>query len=129
MPNTEYEIKNILVKQFEPRQSHIIFDINYSKNGAIITLTKDYKFDDPANFVKQIIHDIKKKDATENWEDNDPLAGYQVINLKNQEDTEERLLNFIARIHEKARLMKRMKDAKKYMQLFDDMKTARMLIA
>ncbi|MDO8555801.1 MAG: hypothetical protein Q7R96_01350 [Nanoarchaeota archaeon] len=121
-----YDLQYIRVAGFEPKQGIMTLQVDYTKNGQPQHITKKHTFTEAGLVVTSIINDIKKKEQPDISDDDDILAGYQVIDLKNQETVEEKLQNFLARMNERYRLMKKMKDAKKYMQMFDDMKIAKM---
>mgnify|MGYP001589436496 FL=1 len=122
----EYLVQRIKVIGFEPKQPTITFKVEFTKNGQPGSVTQRYDFEDPSFFIRSVIHEIKQKEPLHVWDNDDILAGYQVVVLKDQEGTEERLLHFIQRMNERFKLMKKMKDAGKYMQLFDEMKVAKM---
>ena len=123
----EYAVQRIKVIGFEPNQSSITFKIEYTKNGMQQSLTKRYEFEDPVSFVQSAVQEIKQqKEMQVPAYDEDFLASYQVVMLKDQEGMEEKLLHFIGRMNERVKLMKKMKDARKYMQMFDEIKVAKM---
>lgn len=124
----EYAIQRIKVIGFEPKQSSITFKIEFTKNGVPQNLTRRYDFEDPVAFVQSVIHEIKQQKEMQVpvWDGDDFLARYQVVMLKDQEGAEERLLHFIGRMNERMKMMKKMKDARKYMQMFDEIKIAKM---
>ena len=121
-----YEVKGVSVINFDPKKNSIIFKIKYVKNNILQELVKPFNFSDSASLVAEVIRDIKKKDKVMDLDEEDFLADYQVVDFIDQEDAEEKLLNFFNRIAEKNRILRKSVNASNYMKLFDEIKIAKM---
>ncbi|MEK6904121.1 MAG: hypothetical protein AABW87_00845 [Nanoarchaeota archaeon] len=122
-----YQVKSIDVTEFDPRKGNAKVRITFMKNEMPVSLDKEFHFTNAVGFVNSIINDVKKKDNIVTYED-DILSGYQVIDFKDEEGVGEKLLNFFSRLSEKYRMMKKMKDAQKYMRMFDEVKAAKIIL-
>ncbi|HLD15959.1 MAG TPA: hypothetical protein VJB94_05280 [Candidatus Nanoarchaeia archaeon] len=121
-----YEVKGVSVANFEPKNSSIVFKIKYTKNNTNGELIKTFNFSDAASLVSEVMREIKRKDNVVDLDEEDFLADYQVVDFVDQEEVEEKLLNFFNRIKEKVRILKKSTNASNYMKLFDEIKIARM---
>lgn len=122
----DYELKGVEVANFDPRNGIIKFKIRFLKNSVLQSFEKEFKFSDTASLVNSVITALKKKDNIVTYDD-DILSGYQVVMLKDEEVASEKLFNFFNRMKERYKIMKATKDAKKYMKIFDEVKSAKII--
>lgn len=121
-----YEVKGVSVANFDPKSNSIIFKIKFSKNNLPQEIVKSFNFTDTAALVAEVMKEMKKKDKVMDLDEADFLADYQVVDFVDEEDAEEKLLNFFNRIKEKVRVLRKSTNATNYMKLFDEIKIARM---
>ena len=124
---TRIKIENIKVVRFDPKtlvtQLEVLFK-DGEKQEKVIT---EYLLKNPEKILNELLLAIKSKnrmiidDATLNPVEK--LEIYSPIVIEKEEETEVKVFNFIRLLCEKANRLKNTKNAKDYMQLFNEFKT------
>ena len=93
---------------------------------------REYHLKNPSELIYQLFLDVKSKDKILI---DDPrlspvelLEKYSPLVIVNEEKVGERVYSFLRTLCEKAAYLKKSRDAAKYMQMFDEFKTASLIL-
>ena len=127
MKETKFKLEKIELSDFDVRSGIGTLKISFFKNQVKDLLVKQYDLREYPVTVSKILTDIKKKDSiiVENDED-DILGSLFVIRFENEDEIEEKLLSFFAKVSDKMKFMKKTQDARTYMKLYNELKTTKL---
>ncbi|MFH1592642.1 MAG: hypothetical protein ABIB47_04730 [Candidatus Woesearchaeota archaeon] len=129
---TTLTIKHINVTNFKPKEIRAQLEIGFDKGDKPQTINKEYLLKNPEELLTQIFLDIKSKDRViiddPTLDPVEKLEIYSPIIIKDEEQVEAKIYQFIKQLCEKAAHIKNTRDAKVHMKLFDEFKTASLQI-
>jgi len=122
------KIDCLRVTNFKPKEQVAEIEISFYRGDKQETIKKEYLLKNPLELLKKVLLDIKSKDRIilddPTLDPVEMLNIYSPIIIKDEEDVEEKIFHFIKGLCDKAHHMKINRDAKSYMRLFDEFKTA-----
>ncbi len=122
--------KNIIVENFDPKQLSAKFKVNFIKESKEEQIIKEFPLKHPLNIANHIFLAVKSKDRIVlDAPPSDPLEAlemYSPIKIENEEDTEEKIINFITHLCTRARSLKTNTKAIVHMKIINEFKTARL---
>lgn len=120
-------VKRIEISSFNPRNFTANFKIVYSKNDSDYFFTISHDFKTRSEIITEnIIKEIKSKAKPEENFKDDILDTLYSIKLTDDKRTEERLINFFARLNEKVKLLRIEKNHQKYMSQIADLNAVKL---
>ena len=120
------KISSLRVINFEPRTLTAEIETLYIENNLQEKISKRFLLRDPITIVNQIFLEIKSKNRMlfdDTLTPEELLERYSPINVENEEQVEEKMINFIKTACEKARSLKSTKEAKEHMKIINEFKT------
>ena len=124
----QLKIDYIRVNTFKPKEQLAEIEISFYKDDKQELIKKEYLLKNPLGLLRKMLLDIKSKDRIifddPTLDPVEMLKIYSPVLIKDEEETEEKIFNFIKGLCGKAHYMKTTKDAKTHMKLFDEFKTA-----
>ncbi len=123
MKETILELASVHVTQFDPKEGVGEFMIGYLKNKRPVQYAKKLVVEHPEGIVEDILLEVKRREKIEISDTDDILGSIFIIRLKDEEKTEEKLYNFFARLCEKTRTIKNLKDHSQFMKMLDEIKS------
>jgi len=127
MHKTTIEINKIQIENFQPKGTKANIIVNFTKNNEKNQLNKEFILKEPFNLTRKILISIKStgKFIIES-ESDDILENIYITELINEEEIEERLLNFFKKLCTSVSELKHMRIAKDYMKKVDQIKTTKL---
>lgn len=122
MKETILHMEKVSLAQFDPKEGVGHFLIHFKKDNEQQQFEKQYILDHPEPIVQDIIKEVKQRGKMQIDDYDDLLGSIFVVRLMDEDNVDEKLFNFFARLCEKAKAMKRMKNHAEYMKLFDEIK-------
>ena len=126
------QLKTIRVMNFDPKTSIANIEISFINNNSQQKIVKEYHLKNPSDLIFRLFIDIK---STNKILFEDPrlspvelLERYSPILIEDEEKVEEKVYHFLKTLCEKATYMRTSRDATKYMRMFDEFKTASLII-
>jgi len=115
MHKTTIEINKIQIENFQPKGTKANIIVNFTKNNEKNQLNKEFILKEPFNLTRKILISIKStgKFIIES-ESDDILENIYITELINEEEIEERLLNFFKKLCTSVSELKHMRIAKDY---------------
>ena len=121
------QILNIRSLQFNPKELTAEIEVIFSKDGKHDNMKGQYYLKNPEEIFNKILLEVKSKNK---MIFDDPrlspvelLERYSPIKIHNEEQTEEKMFNFIRMLCEKARILKNTKEAREHMRILNEFKT------
>jgi len=124
---TSIKLDYIKVLNYKPKEFLALLEVSFNRDNKQEIVHKEYLLKNPLELVSKLFLEIKSKDKIIFEDSLDPmemLERYSPILIHNQEEVEEKVFHFTKWLCNKAATMNKTKDAKAYMKLFDDFKTA-----
>ncbi|MBS3144316.1 hypothetical protein J4208_01910 [Candidatus Woesearchaeota archaeon] len=115
-------VEKLSLSQFDPKQGTGTFKIHFRKDSEQQTFEKQYALSQPEPIVADILKEIKHRGKMEIQDYDDLIGSIFVVRLLDEDNVDEKLFNFIARLCEKIKTMKHMKSHGEYMKLYDEIK-------
>ncbi len=122
------EINAIRVINFNPRDSTADIEASFTKNGIQEKVTENSLLRNPEKILRNLFLKIKSKNKLLF---DDPtlspvelLDKYSPIIIQNEEQTEEKIFNFLRTVCEKSKRLKNTKEAREHVVLLDYIKTS-----
>lgn len=125
MKKTTIALKQIEMKNYQPRTSTASLKISYQRDNELESMYKDMPLTDAQELTKQIIQELKTRCKIELSENDDLLGSIFVIHFYDEDAVEEKLFKFMAKLCEKSRFLKHTNNHSEYMKLFDELKVQR----
>jgi hypothetical protein len=118
MKKTIINIKGLNIKNYKRDENAYDLHILIELNGEKKILAKRYSYAKPEDIVKDVIRTIKNKFGNYDFLEDDPLQQTMII-MQNLEDVEEKMINFIKRVHDRIRDFKSHKLHTNYINLYN----------
>ena len=128
MREVKIALVGLKLEEFLPTEAAATIKISYKIDNAEDSIIKKFKLQDPEAITDEILKEIKAKGKIEIQDEDDFLGSLFVIRMLNEEKAEEILINFFARLCDKARILKHTTNSREYMKLFDEIKITEMKI-
>lgn len=115
-------VEKLTISHFDPKQSTGTFKIHFRKDKEQQSFEKQYALSHPEPIVEDILKEVKQRGKMEILDSDDIIGSIFVVRLLDEDNVDEKLFHFIARICEKIKTMKHMKSHGEYMKLYDEIK-------
>ena len=126
------EIHQLKIINFDAKKSIAEIEVYFTDNGSPDRISHIFELKQPEKILNQIFLYVKSKNRIQF---DDPklspvelLERYTPVLIINEEQTEEKIFNFIRALCEKSKRLKNTKDAREHMKLFDEFKTSSLQI-
>ena len=129
MQKVLYELKRVELVDLKPREGNSGVLVFFEKEGREKVLSLHFDLTNPVDIVNKILLGIKTHDKIIIDESDDILQNIYITRVFNEENIEDRLLNFFQDICAKSKKLKNLRDAREYMKLYDQMKIARLVLS
>ena len=126
MKQSIVSLKKIEIQNFLPKTTIASIKISYTRDNQQESMYKDILLSDAEKLTEALIREIKDRCKIELAETDDPLGSIFIVKFQDEEKTEEKLYNFLAKICEKSRYLKHMSNHQEYMKIYDEIKIQRM---
>ena len=127
---SKIKLKNIIIENFDPKELSANLKINFFSDDKEHQIVKRFQLKHPFTIVNNLFLAIKSKDKLVlDRQPADPLealAFYSPIKIENEEEVEEKIINFITHLCTKARSITTNKNAIVHMKIVNEFKTARL---
>lgn len=128
----QIKIQSIRVTNFKPKESSAELEVSYTKDDKPQKISKEYILKKPLELLTRLILDVKSKDKIliddPTLNPLEHLEKYSPLIIVNQDEVEEKIYNFLKNICEKAAQLKKTREATKHMRLYDEFKTAALVL-
>ena len=121
-------LEKVRLQHFDVKTLQGTLHLTYTTNERPNDFTKSFVFQKAEPLVKDIIQTLKTLGKVEVRPGDELVGSMFVIRLLNEDKLEEKLYNFLAKLCEKARALKRATNHKDYMQLFDDLRMQELVL-
>ena len=122
------QIHQLKIINFDAKKSIAEIEVYFTDNGSPDKISRVFELKQPEKILNQIFLYVKSKNRIQF---DDPklspvelLERYTPVLVMNEEQTEEKIFNFLRNVCDKARRIKTIKDAKEHMLAIDQIKTA-----
>ncbi len=123
MNRTIYRIHEIAVKDFVRKENHIVFTIRFSKSDTLDEFDVPWNMSNIPALVNDILLKIKQRDKIIIEADSDDILGnIYITRISNEEEAEERMLDFFRRLVEKIKSIKHESRTHVFMNMLGDVK-------
>ena len=123
MNRTIYKIHEIAVKDFSRKDHHLVFTVRFSKNDTLDEFDVPWNMGNVATLVNDILMKIKQRDKIIIEADSDDVLGnIYITRIYNEEEVEERMLDFFKRLVEKIKSIKHERRTNVFMNMLGDVK-------
>lgn len=122
------EINEIKLVSFNHKTLEGELEVFFTEKNITNKISRKVILKDPIRILQQLMLDVKSKnkiifdDST--LEIGELLDKYSPILIKNPDETEDKLLNFLKSTCEKSKRLRSIRDAREHMKLYDQLKTA-----
>ena len=122
MKQTTIIVKEVKVDNYAPKENTASLRISYMRDAEKETMFKKVILKNPEELTAELMKDIKARSKIELSEADDPLGSIFVVHMHNEDNTEEKLFNFLAKVCEKCRYLKHITNHHEYMKVYDEIK-------
>ena len=123
-------VKNIIIENFDPKEHSANFKVNFLSDSKEKQIVKRLQLKHPLSIVNHLFLAVKSKDKIIlDRPPSDPIEAlemYSPIKIENEDDTEEKIINFITHLCTKAKSLKTNTSATVHMKIVNEFKTARL---
>lgn len=129
MHKTILKINKININNFQPKDTKADITINFTKNQEPKTITKEFILKEPFTLTRKLMLAIKSQGKfIVEGESDDILENIYITQFIDEEETEEKLLNFFKKLCTQVSELKHQKIAREYMRKVDKIKTLKLEI-
>ncbi len=122
MKDVTLRMDKLTIAHFDPKAGTAKFVVHFSKDNDRQTFEKQYALEHPEPIVQDILRQVKQRGKMEIQDYDDLIGSIFVVRLLDEDAVDEKLFHFFARLCEKSKAMKRMKNHSEYMELYDEIK-------
>ena len=123
MNKTIYKLHEVSVKDYTRKDNKLLLKVRFSKNEVLNEFIEPYGITSSVELVKSIIFKIKSMDKViVETESDDLLDNIYIIRLHNEEEVEERMLEFFRKLLDKVKGLKHETIASRYLNTIDNIR-------
>ncbi|MDD5331213.1 MAG: hypothetical protein PHE43_00105 [Candidatus Nanoarchaeia archaeon] len=127
MKKVELELKEVEVLSVDKITKQVNLAIKYFSNSEYKTLNYAIKFGDVEEISEEIMKTIRTREKTVDIGfGDDILSGFTIVSFKDEDRSQEKLMQFLNKFKEKLRGFERNKSADNYLDKFHEMKNQKM---
>ncbi|MBI1973078.1 hypothetical protein HYS50_03665 [Candidatus Woesearchaeota archaeon] len=115
-------MEKLTIASFDPKEGRGRFVIHFSKDNEHHSFEKEYTLTHPEPIVEDLLREVKQRGKIHIDDYDDLIGSIFVVRLLNEDAVDEKLFNFFARLCEKIKMMKHLKNHAEYMKLYDEIK-------
>ncbi len=122
MKDVQLRMETLTIAQFDPKAGTARFLVSFSKDKEQQSFEKQYTLTHPEPIAQDILKEVKQRGKLEITDADDIIGSIFVVRLLDEDNVDEKLFNFLARLCEKVKAMQHMKHHADYMKLYDEIK-------
>ncbi len=130
MNKVDVQIKKVRVLNISPKTKQIYLNILFESSGNSKEILKYYPLTTSEQLIHNILLDIRNKEKQENASDEEDeiFSGIIMVNILNQETTEEKLSYFFKRLNDGMRELAKTKISDNYLDKYVALRGAEITI-
>lgn len=127
MKKSIIKVKKVEVTSFNPTSHLIKFRVLYNIDNKLAEITHECKEIISDYLTSQMVTNIKKS-ADVSYETDDILDSILIVRIEDEEDTTEKIFNFLEKMRRNMLKLKNISSASDYMHLYDQLKTEKLIL-